>query len=126
MKSLKFAIVVLTLCTMWQPFVVYAQESFVGKYTGSYERKTNRGDERYGVELNIASVENGIVKGTAIRHGRQCPGSYPIEGTMKENRLELKSGKGGTADDCAANFRLVAEGNKLKGTMGSTSVELSR
>lgn len=126
MKSLKFAIVVLTLCTMWQPLVLNAQDSLIGKYTGSYERRTNRGDERYGVELNIVSVENGIAKGTAVRNGRQCPGTYPVEGTVKDNRLELKSGKGGTADDCAANFRLVAEGNKLKGTMGSTPVELSK
>lgn len=103
-----------------------AQESLLGKYTGSYERKTNRGDQRYGVELTLGSIENGVVKGSVVRHGRQCPGTYPIEGTIKDGAMNLRSGKGGTADDCSANLRLTVEGDKLKGTMGSTPIELSR
>jgi hypothetical protein len=53
--------------------------------------------------------------------------SFPwVAGIFKDNRLELKSGKGSGAEDCTANFRLVAEGNKLKGTMGITPVELTK
>ena len=106
--------------------IAQAQESLLGKYSGSYERRTNRGDERYGVELNLTSIENGAVKGSAVRHGRQCPGTYPMEGTLSDNRLTLKSGKGGNADDCSANMRLTVEGDKLKGTLGNTPIELSR
>lgn len=103
-----------------------AQESLLGKYSGSYERKTTRGEQHYGVELTLESIENGVVKGKVVRHGRQCPGSYPIEGTLRESALNLRSGKGGTTDDCSANLRLKVEGDKLRGTIGSTPIELAR
>jgi hypothetical protein len=48
-----------------------------------------------------------------------------MEGTYEKNRLVLKSVSGPLAD-CVLGFVLVAEGNKLKGTVNKREVELSK
>ena len=126
MNALKTKVATLAIFLGSTCQLLYAQDSLIGKYSETYTRNTNKGEQRYGLELNIESSENGVVKGTAIRNGRDCRGAFPVEGTFKDNRLELKSGKVSGAEDCTANLRLAAEGNKLKGTMGNAAVELSK
>jgi len=107
---------------------LYAQESLIGKYSGTYTTTSVRkgGEIRIGVDLTISSVENGIVKGMTQRHAGPCKGEYPVEGTYKDDKLILKSSKGGPADDCTTSLQLVSEGNKLKGTLGRSPIELSK
>ena len=105
-----------------------AQQTLVGKYTGNFIQKTVRGDESRGLTLEIASAENGKLKGTAVRVEKgTCAGKYEVEGTYKENKVDVRSvGGGGAGGDCSLSLRLVAEGNKLTGTFGQRPVELSR
>jgi len=126
MSSLKIAIAAASTILWGVCPPLHAQDSLIGKYSGTYTRITSTGEQRYGLELTIASLEDGKVKGTAVRNGRDCRGDFPVEGTYKGNNLVLKSGKGSGTEDCTANLRLVAEGNKLKGTMGKAPVELSK
>lgn len=129
MKSTKLAVIAVMvlagggICTS-----VYAQEqvALTGKYSGTYTTKGSKGESQWGLELNITSVENAKVKGTLLRYGAQCKGDFQLEGTIKENQLVLRSNKGGPAGDCTSNFRLVVEGNKLVGTMGSSPAQLSK
>ncbi len=103
---------------------VHAQDSLIGKYSGTYTATT--AGRQWGLDLNIISVDNGTVKGTALRYGRECRGDFQLEGTYKENQLVLRSNAGGAAGDCRVDLRLVSEGNNLKGTMGSFPIQLSK
>ena len=105
-----------------------AQQTLVGKYSGNYIQKTGRGDESRGLTLEIASAENGKLKGTAVRVEKgSCSGKYEVEGTYQDNKIVVRSvGGGGAASDCGLRLQLVAEGNKLVGKFGPRDVELSR
>jgi hypothetical protein len=128
MKLAVAAGLVLSVCTG----SLYAQESLGGKYSGSYMQTTNQGDKPATVVLEITSVESGKVKAKAVRGavgnrgpGVACAGEYQMEGTYANNKLVIKS-VSGPAVDCGLGFVLVAEGNKLKGTVGKREVELSK
>jgi len=100
-----------------------AQESLVGRYVGSYEGQARTGGTRSnGVELNITSEENGIVKGEArLVTAGSCAGAYPMEGRFENNKLVMRAtSKGGGAGDCSFSFNAVKEGNKLVGTTGTS------
>ena len=106
---------------------VFAQDSIVGRYTGSFDFQTNQGLQKVGVTVVIDSVEDGRVKGTATMGGRACAGDYPVEGTLKGSELAVRSTrKGGPAGDCSFAFRGTAEGSRLVGRMGKYDVELRR
>jgi hypothetical protein len=108
---------------------LYAQESLIGHYAGTYSGtyQGSRGENRPAIELTIVSVDNGIVKGTARRSGKQCMGDYPLEGTYNGNELVLESGKGGKGGDCTTKLQLAAKGNKLTGTLqGQYPVDLTK
>jgi hypothetical protein len=107
--------------------MLHAQESLVGTYSGSYTSGGGVGSPRpIGVELTVASEDNGSVKGT-VKISRQtnrgthpCSGEYQMEGKLTGGKLVMKSaGKSGSADDCSFSFNGVKEGNKLVGTTGT-------
>lgn len=107
----------------------HAQDSIVGTWTGSYIFPSGRGDTPLGVRLSIASVEDGVAKGTATLSTRgPCAGDYPMEGKFEENTLSMRAtAKGGAAGDCSFRFNAVREGNKLVGTTGGgRPLQLSR
>jgi hypothetical protein len=110
---------------------VFGQQALEGKYSGHYVFLGSRGEINHGLTLEIASTEGGAVKGTATRMATgartPCNGKYAVEGTLKDNQLNLRSlEKGGAASDCNVNLRLTVEGNKLVGTLGSLKTELTR
>lgn len=107
---------------------VYAQDSLVGKWSGSFSIQTSRGEIKVGVELTIASVENGKVKGTATSYSKSCGGQYEMQGTYQDDKLALKSAnKSGGAGDCWFGLKLTVDGNKLVGTTGVGSpIQLSK
>lgn len=90
---------------------------------------TNRGDENWGLTLEILSAKGDAVEGLAQRAGKGgCVGDYPVAGTAKGDALTLRATKkGGVSGDCRIWFNLKVEGNKLVGTMNDRwAVELSR
>jgi hypothetical protein len=110
-----------------------AQESIGGKYSGGYMVRVNQGDQRVSLMLEILSVEGGKVTAKALRGavgnagpGLICAGEYQMVGTYENNTLRIKSVSGPGGGDCRLGFILVAEGNKLKGTVGKFEVELSK
>jgi hypothetical protein len=111
---------------------LHAQESLVGKYSGTFNLQTqSRGVLPIAVSLNITSAANGKLLATASRShngkaGMGCVGEYKLEGSYEGNKIDMKSDAGGPAKDCVMRFELVADGNKLKGKMGQSDVEFSR
>ena len=112
---------------------VYAQDALPGRYTGTYAFLGGSKENTVRLTLVIASVEGGIVKGTATNEGstgrkNPCGGDYPMEGKYEGNKLQLKSTeKGGRVGDCGLSLNLTVEGNKLVGTTGAGyKVQLSK
>jgi len=106
------------------PMFSHAQDSLTGKYSGSY---TTVRPYVIGVSLVIASVEDGIVKGTASLYDGRCMGEYPVEGTYKDNKLVVRAtAKGGKAGDCSFGFAGTVEGNSLNGKMGQIDIQLRK
>jgi hypothetical protein len=106
-----------------------AQQTLLGKYSGTYSAITLSGGNpiHVGLTLELASLEDGIVKGKAARMGGPCRGDYPVEGMIKGDELELRATrKGGPAGDCGMRLRLTVVGNKLVGTMNKNKAELSK
>jgi hypothetical protein len=108
-----------------------AQESIIGKYSGSFSVKAQQGVLAVPVTLQITSVENEYVKAKATRQSvgnrgpiMYCGGEYEMVGTYRGNKLVLKSVSG--PSDCVLGFVLVPEGNKLTGTVGKTEIVLSK
>lgn len=117
--------------TMGHGTIAYGQDSLVGTYKGSYTVSTRMGDVQIGLQLVIASVENGIVKGTATTSGTSydpCRGNYPMEGKYDGNNLVLRAtAKGGAAGDCSFGLNVARVGNKLVSkTGGGRPIELSK
>jgi hypothetical protein len=111
---------------------LYAQESLVGSYNGSFNWQTqSRGVMPLPISLRITSAADGKLQATASRGhnnkaGQGCAGEYKLSGTYAGNKLDLVSEPGGPAGDCTMHLKLVAEGNKLTGTLGKSEVELRR
>ena len=110
----------------------YAQDALVGKYTGSYALAVRDKEITVRLTLVIASVEDGVVKGTATTASSgsrpPCDGDYPMAGKYEGNKLQLHATqKGGRTGDCSLALNLTVEGNKLVGTTGTGSqVQLSK
>jgi hypothetical protein len=111
-----------------------ADSDLTGKYSGGYDVAVPSGTVRANVILNILSVSDGSVKAvleriTASRTARQppCDGQYPLEGTLKDNSLDLRATeKGGRAGDCGMRVRGTLQGTKLIGKVNQADVELSK
>ena len=124
--------VALGLASMLVTGSLAAQENLVGKYAGTFNLQTqSRGVLPIPISLQITSAANGKLQATASRGhnnkaGQGCAGEYKLTGSYEGNKIDLKSDAGGPAGDCVMHLQLVAEGNKLKGTMGKSEVEFSR
>lgn len=100
-----------------------AQVNAVGTYSGSYARITREGNAQVGVTLEIREVLDGKVKGTVRTAGATsdsgsggCDGTYPVEGTLTDNTLRLRTAaQGGRAGDCWFTVGLMFEGDRLTG-----------
>ena len=113
---------------MMAPALVSAEESIIGKYTGDFIMSTSRGPIRTGLGLVLDRAEGGVVKGTATIFDWSCAGDYPMEGTFREGKMQLRStAKGGRAGDCSLRLNLAVDGGRLTGTTGSGQpVQLSK
>jgi len=109
-----------------------AQESLEGAYSGAFNLQTqSRGVIPIPMKVVIVSARDGKLQGTAMRGhnnkaGAGCMGEYKLAGTYEGGKIEMKSEPGGPAGDCVMELQLVAEGRKLKGTMGKSEVELTK
>ena len=108
-----------------------AQQNLVGKYTGNFSMRERGSEVAVGLSVDIKSVEDNKVKAVAQQAGgagavtRQCAGNYELEGTLSGDKLTLRS-TSAPKPDCTMTLRLVADGNKLKGQIGSRDVELTK
>jgi len=107
---------------------VWAQDTLVGKYAGSFDWELRGKIESRGMDLTITNMENERVRGSVTMYaGGVCRGAIPVEGIYKENQLLLRGKGGGAPGDCNVSFKLVSKGNKLTGTNGlGRRVELSK
>jgi hypothetical protein len=112
---------------------VFAEDVVVGTYSGSYTFPGPVGDTPLGVKLVITDVDgDGVVKGRVELNSRgPCAGDYPMLGKLQEKKLVMRSTeKRGRAGDCSFSFNVVADGNKLIGTTGTSGtgrpLQLSR
>lgn len=115
--------------------LAFAQDALVGTYNGGYALTSGGREQQVGVTLVIASVDNGVVKGTATnqgiagsKRGGACRGDFPMEGKSDGGKLTLRSTESGSkVGDCNLSLNLAVEGNKLVGTTGAGyKVELSK
>jgi hypothetical protein len=118
-----------TLCALSIP--AYAQETLVGKWSGSYLYVGNLGGTtapaNIGVELEITSVEGNVVKGLAKQFSRICGGEYPLSGKLDGNNLGMVSAPNmGPTGDCRFGFRAVVDGSKMTGKVGNYDLQLSK
>jgi hypothetical protein len=123
---MKIAFAVAITGVMFVANVVYAQGAPSGTYSGTHT--ANSGNKTAGLSLVIDSVEGELVKVTATSNSRSCGGTFPMEGTLKDNKLALSASAGhGQGGGCRLRLNLSVEGNKLTGTTGGGgSVELSK
>jgi hypothetical protein len=123
MKSL--ALVAFSIgCSL--PLAVGAQDSLVGTYNASYT-STGIQSTLQSLTIVIASVEDGRVKGTGVRHDKACGGEYPLEGSIKGDQLRVRATKkGGPAGDCSFGFAGKIEGNTITGKWGPHEVKFSK
>src|SRR5689334_3536494 len=109
------------------PTMALAQNSPVGKYSGSYQEQAAP-SFTVGLVLDIASVEDGRVKGVMTVTSRgSCRGQYPMEGVFKADELRMRSiQKGGASGDCSLVFQGKLEGNAFVGKLGPNDVTLRK
>jgi hypothetical protein len=108
------------------PLAVGAQDSLVGTYNASYA-STGIQSTLQSLTIVIASVEDGRVKGTGVRHDKACGGEYPLEGSLKGDAIRLRATKkGGPAGDCSFGFAGKVEGGAMVGKYGPHEVKFSK
>ena len=118
------------LCTI--SISAFAQDNnLIGKWSGSYLYLGNLGASsaptNVGVDLEITSVENNIVKGLAKQFTRVCGGEYPLAGKLDGNNLGMISAPNlGPTGDCRFGFRVVVDGNRMTGKMGNYDLQMSK
>jgi hypothetical protein len=123
MKRLALALFI--AITIVQVTITYAQDSLIGKYTGTVNPNPTT---RVSVVIEILSVTGETVSGIGHRFDGRCEGEYPFKGRLKGNTLNIKHTKeGGRGGNCGFRFALTVEGSKLVGTMaGQYPTELSK
>jgi hypothetical protein len=101
-----------------------AADALRGRFVGNYFDSAGT----FGLTLVITSINDGAVEGRATLSGQGCGGDYPLRGTYRDKRLELKAPRnGGPAGDCPLGLKLSMQGEKLTGTLENGSrVELWR
>ena len=123
---MKFGALVVCCIGCSFPLVVGAQDSLVGTYNASYT-STGIQSTLQSLTIVIASVEDGVVKGTGTRRDRGCAGDYPIEGSLKGDSIRLRATKkGGPTGDCMFGFAGKIEGGALVGKYGPHEVTFKK
>jgi hypothetical protein len=98
--------------------------ALAGRYVGNIS-----GTDGGGLTLTISGVQGGAVKATAaLTAGGVCDDNYPMQGSMRSGRLELRATQmGGRANDCPLSLSLTVDGNRMTGsTGGGGSVQLTK
>ena len=124
-----------SFCLLLTSFLAAAQELTPGKYTGSYI-PAQFPNALVSIMVNIKSVENGAITGqgelhatskmgTRLREG--CFGGFPIKGTVKGDAVDIMAAeKWGPAGDCQFRVRGTVQGNKIRGKIEESDIELSK
>ena len=97
-----------------------AQQELVGTYKGEYKEAQYPFAKVQLVTFTIATVQDGKVTGKYELESFDCRGVYDIQGTILDNRLELRTGEGPVKGCGDQRLSLSVEGNKL---VGRTSME---
>lgn len=85
-------------------------EGLPGRYLGTF------GADNMGFTLEITSATASGVSGVATLGGDGCRGRYPVEGSFKGKKLQMRAPrKGGPAGDCPLAFSLSVDANQLVG-----------
>src|SRR5258706_4398844 len=91
--------------------LAHAQQELTGTYEGRWIFASGTRDYyNYGT-LRIASAENGKLTGKFTIAEQACRGEYSIEGTYRENKLEMRTGEGAVADCGKQPLVVVVQGN---------------
>lgn len=109
---MRFASLVGVVLMSWVSFS-HAQQVATGNYIGAYS-----GERRpTGISLEIKSADNGRIQGSVTTNSRTCNGTFAVEGTYQDNKIEIQSAaqRGRTGDCAELKLELVANGNKLTG-----------
>jgi hypothetical protein len=103
-----------------------AQQGLIGTYAGAYMEKEDgsRRAHQYGT-LELVSVQDGKVVGK-FRLEQDCRGTYQVDGTYQNNKLDLRTGAGSLMGCGGEQLLLEMQGNKLVGTISGQAVELMR
>ena len=106
-----------------------------GKYTGSYNPPRNP-NALISIVVDIKSVENGAITGqgqqnvtsqvgTRLRTG--CVGGFPLKATVKGDAVDISAAeKWGPAGDCLFRMRGAVSGDRIRGKIGPSDIELKR
>lgn len=98
--------------------ISYADHPLVGTYKGNYYEaiSPDQRPPRQTATLQITSVENGKVAGQYTLEYFRCKGTYGIEGTYQDNKLQLKMTGQGARRGCGDQvISLEVKGNTLEG-----------
>lgn len=102
-------------------------QNLVGDWGGNYKVHTVRSEINIGVELKITAVEGNVVTGSAKTFGGNCAGEYQMRGKLDGNNLGmLATNTAGRAGDCKFGFRGTLDGNNIKGTVGTSELNLHK
>ena len=107
---------------------VLAQDSAVGKYSGSY---TLPSSGVVALVLDIRSIKDGVVEGQGERSmalgPQMCTGPFRLTGTLKGESIDVRAAeKFGSTKDCTFRLRGAVSGNKITGKVGPFDVELTK
>jgi hypothetical protein len=100
-----------------------AQQELLGKYEAIQAGYNQLGGATQYWTLEITAVENGKLTGTMNVAKFECRGDYPIEGSYRDNKLEMRTVEGRRAGCGNVPMVLVLEGNKLIGTRAGAPIE---
>jgi hypothetical protein len=109
--------------------LAHAQENqnLVGDWGGNYKVHTVRSELNIGVDLKITAVEGNVVTGSAKTYAGNCAGEYQMRGKLDGNNLGmLATNTAGRAGDCKFGFRGTIDGNSIKGTVGTSELNLHK
>jgi len=100
-----------------------AQQELVGRYEATRAGYNQIGGATQFFTLEITSVENGKLSGKLTMAKFECRGDYPIEGSYRDGKLEMRTSEGHRRGCGNVPVILVVEGNRLIGTRDGFTVE---
>ena len=96
----------------------YAQQGLIGTYKGEYmERQAENYPKIQNVTLEITSAQNGKLAGKYRLEDFGCRGTYEIEGTYQDDKVNLRTSGGSIVGCDQQQLMLQIQGNKLVGNV---------